>query len=173
MSASPKVSNSSKFHISEFILVRFPGIHTWQYWLSLPLALLYLSAIGANILILITSCQDPALQQPMYHVPLLGILFVLDMGLATTVMPRFQPFSGLSPRSLASLSVLLKFMPFTALLAWSLVSSSAWLLIDTQLFVTLFTIHQLSPIPNLQICLVHGASEWLACHSSTCACCPA
>ena len=84
MSASPKVSSSSKFHISEFILMRFPGIHSWQHWLSLPLALLYLSAGGANILILITSCQDSALQQPVYH--FLGILFVLDMGLATTVM---------------------------------------------------------------------------------------
>ncbi|XP_047549402.1 olfactory receptor 56B1-like [Lutra lutra] len=86
MSASLKGSNSSKFQVSEFILMGFPGIHSWQHWLSFPLAILYLSAIGANILILITICQDPALQQPMYY--FLGILSVVDMGLATTIMPK-------------------------------------------------------------------------------------
>nr|XP_060460403.1 olfactory receptor 56B1-like [Panthera onca] len=86
MSASLKGSNSSKFQVSEFILMGLPGIHSWQHWLSLPLALLYLSAIGANILILVTICQDPALQQPMYS--FLGILSVVDMGLATTIMPK-------------------------------------------------------------------------------------
>ncbi|XP_027433700.2 LOW QUALITY PROTEIN: olfactory receptor 56B1-like [Zalophus californianus] len=86
MSASLKGSNSSKFQVSEFILMGFPGIDSWQHWLSLPLAILYLSAIGANTLILITICQDPALPQPMYY--FLGILSVVDMGLATTVMPK-------------------------------------------------------------------------------------
>ncbi|XP_032708604.1 olfactory receptor 56B1-like [Lontra canadensis] len=86
MSVSLKGSNSSKFQVSEFILMGFPGIHSWQYWLSFPLAILYLSAIGANILILITICKDPALQQPMYY--FLGILSVVDMGLATTIMPK-------------------------------------------------------------------------------------
>ncbi|XP_047679183.1 olfactory receptor 56B1-like [Prionailurus viverrinus] len=86
MSASLKGSNSSKFQVSEFILMGLPGIHSWQHWLSLPLAILYLSAIGANILILVTICQDPALQQPMYS--FLGILSVVDMGLATTIIPK-------------------------------------------------------------------------------------
>ncbi|XP_022348316.1 LOW QUALITY PROTEIN: olfactory receptor 56B1-like [Enhydra lutris kenyoni] len=84
MSASLKDSNSSKFQVSEFILMGFPGIQSWQHWLSFPLAILYLSAIGTNILILITICQDPALQQPMYY--FLGILSVVDMGQATTIM---------------------------------------------------------------------------------------
>ncbi|XP_004621251.1 olfactory receptor 56B1-like [Sorex araneus] len=86
MSESLKASNTSKFQVSEFILMGLPGIHSWQHWLSLPLALLYLIAIGANILILITIFQDPALQQPMYY--FLGILSVVDMGLATTIMPK-------------------------------------------------------------------------------------
>lgn len=83
MSASLKVSNSSKFQVSEFILLGFPGIHSWQHWLSLPLALLYLSALGANTLILLIIWQNPSLQQPMYL--FLGILSVVDMGLATTI----------------------------------------------------------------------------------------
>ncbi|XP_075404637.1 olfactory receptor 56B1-like [Tenrec ecaudatus] len=86
MSEALKLSNSSKFQISEFILMGIPGIHTWQHWLSLPLALLYLVAIAANLLILITICQDSTLQQPMYY--FLGILSVVDMGLATTIVPK-------------------------------------------------------------------------------------
>lgn len=86
MSESLKGTNTSKFQVSEFILMGIPGIHSWQHWLSLPLALLYLLAIGANILILVTIFQDPVLQQPMYY--FLGILSVVDMGLATTIMPK-------------------------------------------------------------------------------------
>ncbi|XP_004418673.1 PREDICTED: putative olfactory receptor 56B2 [Ceratotherium simum simum] len=79
-------SNSSNFHVSEFILMGFPGIHSWQHWLSLPLALLYLLALSANILILIVINQEATLHQPMYH--FLGILAVVDMGLTTTIMPK-------------------------------------------------------------------------------------
>ncbi|XP_037695590.1 putative olfactory receptor 56B2 [Choloepus didactylus] len=79
-------SNTSKFQVSEFILMGFPGIHEWQHWLSPPLALLYLLALSANILILVIIKEEAALHQPMYH--FLGILAVGDMGLATTIMPR-------------------------------------------------------------------------------------
>ncbi|XP_002708794.3 putative olfactory receptor 56B2 [Oryctolagus cuniculus] len=81
-----RVSNSSKFQVSEFILMGFPGIHSWQHWLSLPLALLYLLALSANILILTIINKEAALHQPMYH--FLGSLAVVDMGLATTIMPK-------------------------------------------------------------------------------------
>uniref|UniRef100_A0A8C9UTL7 G-protein coupled receptors family 1 profile domain-containing protein n=1 Tax=Spermophilus dauricus TaxID=99837 RepID=A0A8C9UTL7_SPEDA len=81
-----KPLQNSKFQVSEFILMGFPGIHSWQHWLSLPLALLYLSTIGANILILTTIYQDPSLKQPMYL--FLGILSVVDMGLSTTIVPK-------------------------------------------------------------------------------------
>ncbi|XP_004455078.1 olfactory receptor 56B1-like [Dasypus novemcinctus] len=86
MYTSLEISNSSKFQVSEFILMGLPGIHRWQHWLSVPFALLYLLAIGANTLILTTICQDSTLQQPMYY--FLGILSVVDMGLATTIMPK-------------------------------------------------------------------------------------
>ncbi|XP_012311765.2 olfactory receptor 56B1 [Aotus nancymaae] len=86
MSASLRISNSSKFQVSEFILLGFPGIHSWQHWLSLPLVLLYLSALAANTCILIIIWQNPSLQQPMYL--FLGILSVVDMGLATTIVPK-------------------------------------------------------------------------------------
>ncbi|XP_015988977.2 putative olfactory receptor 56B2 [Rousettus aegyptiacus] len=79
-------SNTSVFQVSEFILMGFPGIHSWQHWLSLPLALLYLLALSANIFILIVINQEATLHQPMYY--FLGILAVVDMGLATTIVPK-------------------------------------------------------------------------------------
>ncbi|XP_004717159.1 putative olfactory receptor 56B2 [Echinops telfairi] len=79
-------SNNSSFQVSEFILMGFPGLHEWQHWLSLPFSLLYLLALGTNLLILITINQETALNQPMYS--FLAILAVVDMGLATTIMPK-------------------------------------------------------------------------------------
>ncbi|XP_015359318.1 LOW QUALITY PROTEIN: putative olfactory receptor 56B2 [Marmota marmota marmota] len=79
-------SNRPQFQVSEFVLMGFPGIHSWQHWFSLPLALLYLLALGANILILTTIHQEASLHQPMYQ--FLGILAMVDMGLATTIMPK-------------------------------------------------------------------------------------
>ncbi|XP_072466271.1 olfactory receptor 56B4 [Notamacropus eugenii] len=82
----PRAINSSHLKISEFILMGFPGIHRWQHWLSLPLLLLYLLALSANFLILITIWKDLTLHKPMYK--FLGILSVVDVGLATTIMPK-------------------------------------------------------------------------------------
>ena len=50
------------------------------------MALLYIVALGANLLILITIYLEPNLHQSMYQ--FLGILAVVDIGLATTSMPK-------------------------------------------------------------------------------------
>lgn len=92
-------SNSSKFQVSEFILMGFPGIHSWQHWLSLPLALLYLLALSTNILILIIIYQEATLHQPMYH--FLGILAVVDMGLTTTIMPKILAILWFSAKAIS------------------------------------------------------------------------
>ena len=86
MDTPTSVTNSSSLQISHFILMGLPGIHGWQHWLSLPLALLYFLALGANLLIMITIQHEAMLHVPMYH--FLGILAVVDMGLATTIMPK-------------------------------------------------------------------------------------
>ncbi|XP_023557833.1 putative olfactory receptor 56B2 [Octodon degus] len=98
MSQDFRISNRSNFQVSEFILLGFPGIHSWQHWLSLPLALLYLSALGANTLIVITIRQEAALHQPMYQ--FLGILAVVDMGLATTIMPKILAILWFNARAI-------------------------------------------------------------------------
>lgn len=86
MDTSTSVTNNSSLQISQFILMGLPGIHEWQHWLSLPLALLYILALGANLLIFITILHEPCLHEPMYH--LLGILAVVDVALATTITPK-------------------------------------------------------------------------------------
>ncbi|XP_074072082.1 olfactory receptor 56B1-like [Macrotis lagotis] len=86
MSPYVQQSNISYFQVTEFILLGLPGIHNWQHWLSLPLAIIYLLALGANLLILLTIWQETSLHQPMYE--FLGILSAVDMGLATTIMPK-------------------------------------------------------------------------------------
>ncbi|XP_016072733.1 PREDICTED: olfactory receptor 56B4-like [Miniopterus natalensis] len=88
MDTSTSVTNSSSLQVSQFILMGLPGIHDWQHWLSLPLALLYLSALAANLLILTTIQHEPTLHEPMYH--FLGILALVDIGLATTIMPKIM-----------------------------------------------------------------------------------
>uniref|UniRef100_A0A673U505 G-protein coupled receptors family 1 profile domain-containing protein n=1 Tax=Suricata suricatta TaxID=37032 RepID=A0A673U505_SURSU len=86
MDTTLSITNSSRSQVSEFILMGLPGIHEWQHWLSLPLALLYTLALGANTLILITIQHEPSLHQPMYQ--FLGILAIVDISLATTIMPK-------------------------------------------------------------------------------------
>ncbi|XP_020008424.2 olfactory receptor 56B2-like [Castor canadensis] len=98
MSSSVRDSNSSEFQVSEFILMGFPGIHSWQHWLSLPLVMLYLLSLIANILILTIINKEAALHQPMYH--FLGILAVVDMGLATTIMPKILAILWFNAKSI-------------------------------------------------------------------------
>ncbi|KAM5315878.1 olfactory receptor 56B4-like [Glossophaga mutica] len=86
MDISQNVTNSSRLQGSKFILMGLPGIREWQHWLSLPLALIYLLALGANLLIVITIHHELNLHQPMHQ--FLGILVIVDIGLATTIMPR-------------------------------------------------------------------------------------
>lgn len=86
MDTSTSVTNSSSLQISQFILLALPGIHERQHWLSLLLALLYLLALCANLLILITIQHESTLHEPTYH--FFGILAVMDIGLATTIMPK-------------------------------------------------------------------------------------
>ncbi|XP_006870263.1 PREDICTED: olfactory receptor 688-like [Chrysochloris asiatica] len=99
MDLSQNVTNSSRFQVSEFILLGFPGIYQWQHWLSLPLALLYLLALGANLLIMITIQRESALHQPMYQ--FLSVLAIVDIGLATTIMPKILAIFWFDAKSIS------------------------------------------------------------------------
>ncbi|XP_016072757.1 PREDICTED: olfactory receptor 56B4-like [Miniopterus natalensis] len=99
MDISQSITNSSRLHVSRFILMGLPGIHEWQHWLSLPLALLYLLALGANLLIVITIHHELNLHQPMYQ--FLSILAIVDIGLATTIMPKILAIFWLDAKAIS------------------------------------------------------------------------
>ncbi|XP_029457533.1 olfactory receptor 688-like [Rhinatrema bivittatum] len=77
---------SSTTEVSEFLLMGFSGIQSWQHWLSIPLALLFLVALVANLILLITFYADPNLHEPMYY--FLAMLALVDIGLCTSIMPK-------------------------------------------------------------------------------------
>ncbi|XP_006885700.1 PREDICTED: olfactory receptor 56A4-like [Elephantulus edwardii] len=80
------LNNSSIAPISEFFLICFPNFQSWQHWLSLPFSLLFLLAMGANVMLLITIRLEASLHEPMYY--LLGLLSLLDIVLCFTVIPK-------------------------------------------------------------------------------------
>ncbi|XP_074158630.1 olfactory receptor 56A3-like [Sminthopsis crassicaudata] len=79
-------SNSSTTEVSEFFLNCFIRSPSWQCWLSLPLSLLFLLAMGANATLLITIRLEASLHEPMYY--LLSLLSLLDIVLCLTVIPK-------------------------------------------------------------------------------------
>ncbi|XP_076968336.1 olfactory receptor 56A1 [Tamandua tetradactyla] len=80
------LSNSSAVPVSEFLLICFPNYQTWQHWLSLPLSLLFLLAMGANATLLVIIRMEASLHEPMYY--LLCLLSLLDIVLCLTVIPK-------------------------------------------------------------------------------------
>uniref|UniRef100_A0A2K6V6E8 G-protein coupled receptors family 1 profile domain-containing protein n=1 Tax=Saimiri boliviensis boliviensis TaxID=39432 RepID=A0A2K6V6E8_SAIBB len=77
-------SNGSAAPVSEFLLNCFPNFQSWQHWLSLPLSLLFLLAMGANATLLTTIQLEASLHQPLYY--LLSLLSLLDIVLCLTVI---------------------------------------------------------------------------------------
>nr|XP_025843028.1 olfactory receptor 56A3-like [Vulpes vulpes] len=72
--------------VSEFLLNCFVRSPSWQLWLSLPLSILFLVAMGTNGVLLITIWLEASLHQPMYY--LLSLLSLLDIVLCLTVIPK-------------------------------------------------------------------------------------
>ncbi|XP_027775775.1 olfactory receptor 56A1 [Marmota flaviventris] len=79
-------SNYFAAPVSEFLLICFPNYQSWQHWLSLPLSLLFLLAMGANTTLLIVIWLEASLHEPMYY--LLSLLSLLDIVLCLTVIPK-------------------------------------------------------------------------------------
>ncbi|XP_036852398.2 olfactory receptor 56A3-like isoform X2 [Manis javanica] len=72
--------------VSDFLLNCFVRSPSWQLGLSLPLSLLFLLAMGANTILLITIWREAALHEPMYY--LLSLVSLLDVVLCLTVIPK-------------------------------------------------------------------------------------
>ncbi|XP_045871832.1 olfactory receptor 56A1-like [Meles meles] len=92
-------SNYSISPLSEFLLICFPNYQDWQHWLSLPLGLLFLLAMGANTTLLITIWLETSLHEPMYY--LLSLLSLLDIVLCLTVIPKVLAILWFDLRSIS------------------------------------------------------------------------
>ncbi|XP_006870378.1 PREDICTED: olfactory receptor 56A3-like [Chrysochloris asiatica] len=82
----PLYNNSFSTEFSDFLLNCFVRSPNWQCWLSLPLSLLFLLAMGANVTLVITIWLEASLHEPMYY--LLSLLSLLDIVLCLTVIPK-------------------------------------------------------------------------------------
>ncbi|XP_062951814.1 olfactory receptor 56A1-like [Cynocephalus volans] len=92
-------NNYSTAPVTEFLLICFPNFQSWQHWLSLPLSLLFLLAMGANATLLITIQLESSLHQPMYY--LLSLLSMLDMVLCLTVIPKVLAIFWFNSKSIS------------------------------------------------------------------------
>ena len=92
-------SNYSSPPVSEFLLICFPNYQSWQHWLSLPLTLLFLLAMGTNTTLLITIRLEASLHEPMYY--LLSLLSLLDMALCLTIIPKVLAIFWFDLRSIS------------------------------------------------------------------------
>ncbi|XP_001519788.2 olfactory receptor 56A4-like [Ornithorhynchus anatinus] len=80
------LSNNSFTQPSEFHLMCLPGPRSHQLGLSVVLALLFIVALGANALLLLTVRLEESLHQPVYY--LLSLLSLQDLVLCLTVIPK-------------------------------------------------------------------------------------
>uniref|UniRef100_A0A8C0RH08 G-protein coupled receptors family 1 profile domain-containing protein n=2 Tax=Canis lupus familiaris TaxID=9615 RepID=A0A8C0RH08_CANLF len=95
----PYNSSCLSTEVSDFILNCFVRSPSWQHWLSLPLSILFLVAMGANAVLLITIQLEASLHEPMYY--LLGLLSLLDIVLCLTVIPKVLAIFWFDLRSIS------------------------------------------------------------------------
>ncbi|XP_005896343.2 olfactory receptor 56A3 [Bos mutus] len=113
MTAHQNGSTSTEF--SDFYLNCFVRSPSWQHWLSLPLSLLFLLAMGANTTLLITIRLEASLHEPMYY--LLSLLSLLDMVLCLTVIPKVLAIFWFDLRSISFFACFLQMFTMNSIFA--------------------------------------------------------
>ncbi|NXH58653.1 O52B2 protein, partial [Rhabdornis inornatus] len=79
-------SNVTSLAPDTFILTGIPGMEQLHIWISIPFCCLYLAAVLANGVLLLTVWAEPSLHQPMYL--FLCMLALADLTLSTTAVPK-------------------------------------------------------------------------------------
>ena len=108
-------NGSISTEISDFLLNCFVRSPRWQHWLSLPLSLLFLLAMGVNTTLLITIRLEASLHEPMYY--LLSLLSMLDMALCLTVIPKVLAIFWFDLRSISFFNCFLQMYIMNCFLA--------------------------------------------------------
>ncbi|XP_069059440.1 olfactory receptor 56A4-like [Pleurodeles waltl] len=96
------VSHNRSTAVSEFVLICFPGIENWQHWLSIPITLLFLVVLAANVILILTICSSPRLHTPMFY--LLSVLAMVDLLMNFTVAPKALVILWLDEKTISSLA---------------------------------------------------------------------
>uniref|UniRef100_A0A8C4RW10 Olfactory receptor n=1 Tax=Erpetoichthys calabaricus TaxID=27687 RepID=A0A8C4RW10_ERPCA len=81
-----QVGNISSLRPAEFVLLGFPGMDSYQHWLSIPFTVMYLLAVAANFIIIFLVRLEKNLHSPMYL--FLCLLALVDLGLCTSTLPK-------------------------------------------------------------------------------------
>ncbi|KAM4845289.1 olfactory receptor 51G2-like [Thomomys bottae] len=68
-----------------FSFIGIPGLESAHMWISIPFCLLYLLALGGNILLLLLVRSEQNLHEPQYY--FLAMLALTDLGLSLSTMP--------------------------------------------------------------------------------------
>ncbi|EHB06738.1 Olfactory receptor 56A1 [Heterocephalus glaber] len=101
--------------LSDFLLNCFVRAPNWQLWLSLPLSLLFLLAMGANAVLLVTIRMEASLHEPMYY--LLSLLSLLDIVLCLTVIPKVLAIFWFDSKSISFSACFLQMFIMNSFLA--------------------------------------------------------
>ncbi|NXL73537.1 O52H1 protein, partial [Leptocoma aspasia] len=80
------LSNLTSLAPDTFILMGIPGLEQLHVWISIPFCSMYLAALLANAVLLVTIWAERSLHQPMFL--LLAMLALADLALSTTIVPK-------------------------------------------------------------------------------------
>uniref|UniRef100_A0A8C9M0W7 Olfactory receptor family 52 subfamily B member 2 n=1 Tax=Piliocolobus tephrosceles TaxID=591936 RepID=A0A8C9M0W7_9PRIM len=78
--------NVTIFHSAVFVLLGIPGLEAYHIWLSIPLCLIYITAVLGNSILIVVIVMECNLHEPMYF--FLSVLAITDILLSTTTVPK-------------------------------------------------------------------------------------
>ncbi|XP_040190023.1 olfactory receptor 52K1-like [Rana temporaria] len=89
-----------------FLFEGLPGCESAHVWISIPIFVMYLMAVIGNSLLLSLIMKERHLHSPMYY--LLFILFVADIIVCSSVVPRMLALFWMNVKEIPSISCLVQ-----------------------------------------------------------------
>ena len=92
-------TNVTIFHPAVFVLLGIPGLEAYHIWLSIPLCLIYITAVLGNSILIVVIVMEHNLHEPMYF--FLSMLAITDILLSTTTVPKALAIFWLQAHNIA------------------------------------------------------------------------